>query len=136
MHSAQKTSRILFISGRREDALRLSRMLESMPVAIDHVATVRHARAKLHENDYSIILTEANLLDGNWIDVLHLAREHPVEIEVVATSPHADARFWAEALNFGVYDVLAQPFYEPEVRRIVQDACMHREREAHCFAAV
>jgi DNA-binding NtrC family response regulator len=105
-------------------------MLENLPVSLDHVASVQQARTKLRQDDYCVILTEAVLPDGNWIDVLHLAREHPAEIEVVATSPHADARFWAEALNFGAYDVLAQPFDEPEVRRILHDACMRCDRKA------
>ena len=43
--------------------------------------------------------------------------------EVIVTDPQADARFWAEALNLGAYDLLAQPFYAPEVRRILYNAC-------------
>ena len=42
---------------------------------------------------------------------------------MIVTDPQADARFWAEALNLGAYDLLAQPFYEPEVRRILYNAC-------------
>jgi hypothetical protein len=42
---------------------------------------------------------------------------------VIVTDPQADARFWAEALNVGAYDLLAQPFYEPEVRRILFNVC-------------
>jgi 5,10-methylenetetrahydrofolate reductase len=44
-------------------------------------------------------------------------------VEVIVTDPQADARFWAEALNLGAYDLLTQPFYEPEVRRILYNAC-------------
>jgi DNA-binding NtrC family response regulator len=116
-------SRILFISGRHEDARRLSQMLHALPVVLDHVGTLVHARAKLQQEDYEVILTEAALPDGNWLDALHLARESPREPEVVVTDPLADARFWAEALNLGAYDLLAQPFYEPEVRRILYNAC-------------
>jgi DNA-binding NtrC family response regulator len=74
-----------------------------------------------------VILTAANLPDGNWLDVLHLTRESPHQIEVIVTHPHADARFWAEVLNLGAYDLLAQPFYEPEVRRILSNACSRSE---------
>ena len=129
-------SRILFISGRQEDALHLSRMLHSLPLKLEHVPSLRGARSLLEESDYDVILTEAGLPDGNWLDVLHLARECRRETEVIVTDPQADARFWAEALNLGAYDLLAQPFYEPEVRRILFNACSRPPSEAHYLAAV
>ncbi len=116
-------SRILFLTGRREDARCLSQMLGTLPLALDHAESVQQARAKLHQGDYDVVLTEAALPDGNWQDVLHLTRETPREVEVIVTDPHADARFWSEVLNLGAYDLLAQPFYEPEVRRILYNAC-------------
>ena len=116
-------SRILFISGRHEDARRLAQMLLTVPLFLDHVETLLQARAKLQQEDYQVVLTEAALPDGNWLDALRLARESPHEPEVIVTDPLADAHFWAEALNLGVYDLLAQPFYEPEVRRILNNAC-------------
>ena len=116
-------SRILFISGRHEDAQNLSEMLHALPLELDHVPSLEHARTRLRRQEYDVILTEAALPDGKWLDVLHLVRECPRETEVIVTDPQADARFWAEALNLGAYDLLAQPFYEPEVRRILYNAC-------------
>ena len=120
-------SRILFLSGRCEDARQISQMLMPLPVAIDHAGSLQQARAKLRKEDYEVILTEAALPDGSWLDALHLARECPRELQVIVTDPHADARLWAEALNMGAYDLIAQPFYEPEVRRILCNACSRRE---------
>jgi two-component system response regulator PilR (NtrC family) len=98
-------------------------MLLALPLFLDHVETLLQARAKLQQEAYEVILTEAALPDGNWLDALHLARESPHEPEVVVTDPLADGRFWAEVLNQGAYDLLAQPFYEPEVQRILSNAC-------------
>jgi DNA-binding NtrC family response regulator len=123
-------SRILFLSGHPDDARSLSRMLHSLPITMDHVETLQQARAKLQQDDYGVILTEAALPDGDWPDALHLARQCPHEPEVIVTDPQADARFWAEALNLGAYDLLAQPFYEPEVRRIVYNACSRQGQQA------
>ncbi|MBZ5623403.1 MAG: response regulator [Acidobacteriia bacterium] len=128
-------SRILFISGHRDDARNLSQMLQSLPLILDQVGTLYHARTKLQQEDYDVILTEAALADGNWLDVLHLARESPRELEVIVTDPHADARLWAEALNLGAYDLLTQPFYQPEVRRILYNACSRPEYERYPMAA-
>jgi DNA-binding NtrC family response regulator len=119
-------SRILFISGRPDDARRISHMVQALPLAVEYVPTLYHARAKLRETDYDLVLTEAALPDGNWLDVLHLVRGCPLEVEVVVTDPQADSRLWSEALNRGAYDLIAQPFYEPEVRRILFNACSHR----------
>jgi two-component system, NtrC family, response regulator PilR len=128
-------SRILFISGHRQDAHRLSQMLQALPLALEHVGTIQQARAKLRQKDYPVVLTEAALPDGTWLDVLHETRDIPHEIEVIVTDPQADARFWAEALNLGAYDLLAQPFYEPEVRRILFNACARLNYEPYPRAA-
>jgi DNA-binding NtrC family response regulator len=106
-------------------------MLHSLPLVVDHVETLQQARAQLQQDDYSVILTEATLPDGRWLDALHLARQYPQEVEVIVTDAQADARLWVEALNLGAYDVLAQPFCESEVRRILHNACSR----VSCLAA-
>ena len=129
-------SRILFVSGRHDDARQISHMLAQMPVAIDHADSLQHARAQLRKDEYDVILTEAALPDGNWLDALHLARECPQELEVIVTDPHADARLWSQVLNLGAYDLITQPFYAPEVCRILQNACARRSAEHAPVAAV
>jgi hypothetical protein len=67
--------------------------------------------------------------------VLHVARESPRELEVIVTDPLGDARLWAEALNLGAYDLVAQPYYPPEVRRILYHACCRPAYEYRRLAA-
>jgi two-component system response regulator PilR (NtrC family) len=110
-------------------------MLQGLPLILDRVDGMQQARAQLPQEEYQVILTEAALPDGDWRDVLHLLRESPHEAQVIVTSLQADAALWAEALNLGIYDVLAQPFYEPEVRRILANACSHGERRVRVMAA-
>jgi two-component system response regulator AtoC len=111
------------VSGHREDAPRLVQLLDNTPIHLDHAVDLQQARNLLRQNDYQVVLTEATLPDGTWVDVLHFVRHIPGDPEVIVTDPHADARFWSQALNRGAYDVLSQPFYEPEVRRILGNAC-------------
>ena len=118
-------SRILYCSGRQNDVRLLSQQLHDLPLFLDTAESVRQARAKLLQEEYQVLLTDAELPDGSWLDVLHMVRDCPQEVQVILTSAHADAALWAEALNLGIYDVLAQPFYEPEVRRILSNACSH-----------
>jgi DNA-binding NtrC family response regulator len=129
-------SRILFISGRPSDARVLMRMLHELPLALDHVPTLQQARTSLHGQEYAVVLTEASLPDGRWLDVLHLVRESSQDPEVIVTDPVADSHFWAEALNLGAYDLLAQPFYEPEVRRILYNACSRTVGQTYSVSAV
>jgi len=116
-------SRILFISGHHDDVRHVTEMLHELPLAIDHAGSVGQARTKLRQKQFRAVVTEASLPDGNWLDVLHLTRDTASEPEVIVTDRQADARFWAEALNLGAYDLLPQPFYEPEVRRILHNVC-------------
>jgi DNA-binding NtrC family response regulator len=129
-------SRILFLSGHPEDACQISQMLRELPLGLEHTASLQQARVKLRQSNYDLVLTEAALPDGSWLDVLRLVRECPQELQVVVTDPHADARLWSEALNRGAYDLIAQPFYEPEVRRILYNACSRRTYEPETMAAV
>jgi DNA-binding NtrC family response regulator len=116
-------SRILYISGRAGDAQTLSQMLHSLPLTLDHVDSLQQARTCLFQQRYDAVLTQSILPDGNWLDVLHVVRDSPYESQLIVTDPHADARLWSEVLNRGAYDLLAQPFSEPEVRRILSNAC-------------
>src|SRR5581483_12177241 len=116
-------SRILFLSGRHEDARRLAQMLEDLPLDLHHAEGIHAAYAMLREVNFDVVLTEAALPDGTWVDALGLARECDRDVPLIVTDPHADARFWAEVLNMGAYDLLAQPFYAPEVQRILLNAC-------------
>ena len=114
---------VLFVSPHHEDATVLSRMLGSLPVPLEHVADLQHARATIQLEPYQVILTEAILSDGTWRDVVDLARRVSPAPAVIVTDASADARFWAEVLNLGAYDLIAQPFATAEVRRILSYAC-------------
>jgi DNA-binding NtrC family response regulator len=123
-------SRILFLSGRAEDARRLSQMLQPARLSLEHAASLEQGRVKLRQQDYDVLLTEAFLPDGSWLDALEVARKSPGRISLVVTDILADAGFWTDALNVGAYDVLAQPFYGPEVRRILYNACWQPARDS------
>jgi DNA-binding NtrC family response regulator len=117
---------VLFVSPHAEDADRLSQILGPLPVEVDHVADLEHARDKLEREPYPVILTDAALPDGAWSDVLDLAQEMSPASSVIVTNRFADARLWTEALSRGVFDLLVQPFYPREVRRILINAFSRR----------
>jgi FixJ family two-component response regulator len=45
---------------------------------------------------------------------------------LIVTSRLADEHLWAEALNLGAYDVLAKPFDQEEVIRVLSSAWLRK----------
>ncbi len=127
---------VLFVSPFTEDAVRLTQMLRSLPIRLSHATNLQQAHAMLDADRCRVILTEADLPDGSWLDLLSLAQQAASGIEVIVTDAFADARFWAEALNLGAYDLLVQPFHEAEVRRILSNACTRMLPGQPALAAV
>ena len=113
---------VLFVSPHTDDADRLSQILSHLALALEHVQDLEHARNKLEQEPYPVILTDADLPDGAWPDVLDLAHAVSPSSQVIVTCRLADARLWVDALSRGVYDLLAQPFYPSEVQRILTSA--------------
>jgi len=113
-------SSVLFVTPYLQDGRSVAKMLDDISVPVVHAANLTEAAAKLKTGRFKVVLTEANLEDGTWQNVLELTRA--AGIELVVTSAWADARFWAAAINLGAYDMLAQPFSRMEVRRVLAGA--------------
>ena len=111
-------SGVLFVSPYQQDADSLAQMLDG--IGLVHALNLNEAASKMETEKFQVVLSEAKLEDGNWLDILQLA--NAVGMELVVTDPWADARFWAEAISRGAYDLLAQPFHGTEVRRVLSSA--------------
>jgi DNA-binding response OmpR family regulator len=89
--------------------------------------TLAAARAALRKARVPVVVCESDLQQGTWKEVLEELRALPNPPLLIVTSRCADERLWAEALNLGAYDVLAQPFDGSEVSRIVNMAWLRWE---------
>ena len=114
--------KVLFVSPSVEHAGILTEMLKPLSIPLEQAPDLRRAKSRLDQQTYGVILTEARLPDGNWEDLLKVADKASVDSTVVVTDPFADAGFWADVLQLGGYDVLAQPFSCSEVQRIIWNA--------------
>ena len=117
-------SGLLSVSPYVEDARSLAQMLDDASLNVVHVRGLKDAANKLETGNFQVVVSEANLEDGTWFDLLQLTRS--LGTELVVTDPWADGRFWAEAISLGAYDLLAQPFRDTEVRRVLASASMRR----------
>jgi len=84
--------------------------------------TLASAQAALRKVRVPVVVCESDLQPGTWKEVLEELHTLPDPPLLIVTSRFADERLWAEALNLGAYDVLAQPFDGMEVTRIVSMA--------------
>jgi DNA-binding NtrC family response regulator len=116
-------SNVLFVSPYVQDANSLAEMLDEGSTVV-HASSLKDAVSRLRAADFGVVLTEAKLDDGNWLDLLDLTRR--LGTELVVTYAWADAQFWAMAINMGAYDMLAQPFHGMEVRRVLASASSHQ----------
>jgi DNA-binding NtrC family response regulator len=115
-------SAVLIVSPSPQCGMALSNMLDGVRIAAMHSRNCRDTVEHLSRSAISVVICDSDLPDGDWKDVLrHVlqARSAPV---LIVTSRAADSSLWAEVLNLGGYDVLAQPFDREEVTRVIASA--------------
>jgi len=125
-HDGRRPVEVLVVSPAEEDQ-EYFRLLFPKPVwRVLSVGSVRDAGKLLEARPVGVVLTEHDLEDGTWSDLLDLAASAPWSSPVVVVSRHADEALWAQVLNLGGYDVLMKPFDATEVRRVVGMAVRRR----------
>ena len=91
-----------------------------------HAATLNVGLKALRRIPFAVVLCNDELQEGtSWRQVLNAIRSLPAAPLLIVTSRLADESLWAEALNLGAWDVLAKPFDEQEVTRVISSACYH-----------
>jgi DNA-binding response OmpR family regulator len=70
-------------------------------------------------DDVRVVLCGGGLPDGAWRNLLTRVGVTADPPLVIITSRLADDQLWVEALNLGAFDLLAEPFCEEEVVRVV-----------------
>ena len=85
----------------------------------------RYALSCLRHNLVHVVIANADLPHWSWKEIL----EDVVSIKptplLIVTSRMADDHLWAEVLNMGGFNVLAQPFDRVEVERVLASAGRH-----------
>ena len=79
----------------------------------------------LTQNPVHVLITENNLQRWHWRRALNDLRRMAQPPQLIVTSRTADDHLWAEVLNIGGFDVLAQPLERDEVERVVSSARRH-----------
>jgi len=91
--------------------------------------TRSEARDFMDANPVRVVISERDLPEGGWRDILDDLMQRPEPAALVVTSRLADDALWAEVLNMGGYDVLAVPLDSEEVMRVIGAALRHVDNE-------
>jgi DNA-binding NtrC family response regulator len=116
---------VLAVSPLAKDHQALGRIFAHSDWKISAVSSLGEAKEQLLDPSISVVICDRDLPDGSWHELLSELSGRDTPPRLVVTSAQADDQLWAEVLNRGGYDVLAQPFDPSEVFRVVSLAWRH-----------
>jgi DNA-binding response OmpR family regulator len=122
----EQAATVLSVSPFEEDHVCLEHILTPRAWKVRGARTLREGLLFLHQDPSAIAIFEADLTVGRWSDALQALLLLPNPPAFIVASRLADHSLWIEVLEAGGYDVLAKPFQESEVARIVQLAWLER----------
>ena len=119
----------LAVGAADEDQVNLEKIFTEWGWKLHRARNRSEARAFLDCTPVRVVISEQELPEGGWREMLDdlLQRSEPPAL--VVTSRLADESLWAEVLNMGGYDVLAKPLDNEEVTRVVSAAARHFDSE-------
>jgi two-component system response regulator PrrA len=112
----------LAASDRAEDIAFLRGVFGNANWTLYEAPTVHQAIVHMEGGALDLIITDRDLPEGGWRRLLDALKPMPVAPLLIVTSRLTDEYLWAEVLNEGGYDVLAQPFDHDEVVRVISAA--------------
>src|SRR5690242_10400865 len=93
-------------------------------------ASLAEALSFLERCRVDVVVAEGQFAGGSWRVLLDGLRRISASIPLIATSRLADEHLWAQVLNEGGFDVLAQPFDREEVIRVIEAATRRVENDS------
>lgn len=123
----EETVTALAVSANREDLAFLSQLFRDANWTLLEAQSVAEARKIAGRHRLDLVITDRNLPDGDWRRLREAFK--PFSQPLIVTSRLADDYLWAEVLNEGGYDVLAQPFDREEVTRVISAATRRSHNE-------
>jgi len=124
---------VLLVHHRNERFGTLNIILEALSIKTIRVRTVEEAEAPLCEMPCPhLVLTDAVLPDGNWMDVLDVAAKAAEPVNVIVISAVADIKLYLDAMDHGAFDFMTDVFTVPEIVHILKCALdnVARRRQA------
>ena len=105
--------------------------IERWSLEVGWCSNLQEARRSLRRGTHSLILCEAKLPDGTYQDVMRLLAHKLGRIRVIVMSEPDLEDCYREAIEMGVFDVIATPCRRTDVQWIIMHAVQgHPQRRA------
>ena len=105
--------KLLLVEDDPDLATTMRRLLERQNHVVDHADSLRLAKAAVVENEYSIVLLDRRLPDGEGTDLIEYARGKGLPLRFLILSALGDLDQRVEGLDLGADDYMVKPF-EPD----------------------
>jgi two-component system response regulator PilR (NtrC family) len=96
--------------------------IERWSLDVGWCSSLQEARRSLRRGTHSLILCEARLPDGTYQDVMQLLAHKLGRIRVIVMSESDLEECYSEAIEMGVFDVIATPCRRTDVQWIIMHA--------------
>ena len=91
--------------------------------AAEWAQTLAEARNALSgANPPLLVITESDLPDGKWSDILSLSKNASSRINVIVVGQTINANLYASAIEVGAFDYIAPPFEGVDLAHVVRCA--------------
>jgi DNA-binding response OmpR family regulator len=115
----------LFVGGYADERPLMQQVFREYGWRLFEAPDRRRATQCLRRHPVQVVIAKSDMPDGSWQEMLGHLRCLVRPPLLIVTSRTADEHLWAEVLNIGGYDVLAQPFERDEMVRVVASARRH-----------
>ncbi len=120
---AGQISAVLLLEKDLMSSLVLRHELQALGVAIYPAGSCQEAaQLTATANPPELILTDLRLSDGTWEDVVRLAANAAVPVNVVVVSRLVDVRLYVDTLEKGAFDFITPPFEALELSHVLRSA--------------
>lgn len=130
---------VLLIHHRNDRFGTLNQILEALSFKVIRARSAMEAEVQLCEMPCPhLVLTDAVLPDGNWMDVLDVAAKAAEPVNVIVVSPVSDINLYLDTMDQGAFDFMTDSFTVPEIIHILKCALDNvvRRRQARVIAPV
>jgi DNA-binding NtrC family response regulator len=101
----------------------LKSFLERQGVRVFHAQSRAQAQRWLGgQNPAPVVFTDTRLPDGTWADILALAEEAALPVNVIVVAEVVETRRYVEAIESGAFDFLAPPFNATDLAYVIRCA--------------
>lgn len=113
----------LLVQARHDPVDALVRALEEQSIEIVTAGNCAQAARVLgSDGPPHLVFTEVELVDGGWADVLNLAANACVPVNVIVLAPFVDVGFYVETIERGAFDFIVAPHSDPELVHVIRTA--------------